>query len=283
MINMKNISVVALILLIVGIIGSALTFKSAYQAEDIIKTETILGEEIENLDIKTNNTRVDVLPTNDQDINIELSTKNSHDQLLTEVNGSTLLIQVKNKKRQLIQLDFFSFGSTLTVYVPEKVYHSFQIDTHNGRVTVDQLQASDVTVKADNGKIELENMISDTVTGQADNGEISMKNINSSTTQVKTSNGRINLDHVEGKVFGRTNNGSITLVTEHLDRSIEFEADNGIINIQTEKEPTNAILDVRVDNGKVRVFGNSNWDTIIGNGEHLIKLVMNNGNITISK
>lgn len=281
--NIKLISLIALALLIVGVIGSVFTFNSVHQSDWLTKEEIIPSEGIENLDILTNNTKIEVLPTNDSDITAELSTKSKKHELLVKVEDSTLFIEVKDKQRSFISLDFFSFGTTLVVYVPEKAYDSLQVESDNGRITIDEIEANDVNIKADNGRIELENIESTTVTGEASNGLISMKNINSSTINVNTSNGKIMLDHVEGEIFGRTSNGTIELVTKDLDRFIELETNNGKINVQTELEPTNVTFDVRVDNGKARVFGESNWDTVVGNGENLVKLKTNNGGITVTK
>ncbi len=281
--NIRLISLIALILLVVGIIGSAFTFRSFHQSDWITKEEAVPSGEIEHLDIRTNNTRIEVLPTNDSDITVELSTKNKKYELLTEVEGDTFFVQVKDKRRGFISLDFFSFGTKLTVNVPEKIFASLQVESDNGLITIEQVQANDVHVKADNGKIELENIESTDITGHASNGLITMKNINSSTINMTTSNGKLKFDHVEGNVVGKTNNGAIELTTTDLDRSIELETDNGKIDIQTEQEPTNVTFDVRVDNGKVHIFGSSNWDTVIGNGENLIKLKTNNGSINVTK
>lgn len=281
--NIKLISLIALILLVVGIIGSLFTFKSAHQSEEITKSESIDSEGIENLNILTNNSRIEVLPTNDSDITAELLTKNKKHELLAKVEDATLFIEVKDKQRSFISLDFFSFGTTLTVYVPERVYDSLQVESDNGRITIEEIQSNEVNVKADNGRIELGNIDSHTVTVQSSNGRIAVENIKSSTINTNSSNGKIILNHVEGDISGKTNNGAIELVTKDLDRSIELETDNGKINIQTEQEPTNVTFDVRVDNGKVRIFDSSNWDTVIGNGENLIKLKTNNGGITVTK
>lgn len=283
MLNIKRISLIAIALLVVGVVGSVITFKTAYQSDWITKEKVTPSEGIDNLDILTNNTKIEVLPTNDTDITAELSTKNKKHELLTKVEDSTFLIQVKDKQKSFISLDLFSFGTTLKVYVPKKVYDSLQVESDNGRITLEQIQANDVYVKADNGRIEIEDIEGATVTGKASNGLISMRNIRSTAINVNTSNGKIVLDHVEGEIFGATNNGAIELVAKDLDRPIELETDNGKINIQTEQEPTNVTFDVRVDNGKVRIFGESNWDTIIGNGENIIKLKTNNGGITITK
>lgn len=281
--NIKLISLIALALLIIGIIGSVFTFNSVHQSDWLTKEETIPSEGIDNLDILTNNTKIEVLPTNDSDITAELSTKSKKHELLVKVEDSTFFIEVKDKQKSFISLDFFSFGTALTVYVPEKVYDSLQVESDNGRITIEQIKVNDVNVKADNGRIELGSIDSNTVTVRSSNGRIAMESINSSTINANSSNGKIMFDHVEGDISGKTNNGSIELVTTDLDRSIELETDNGKINIQTEQEPTNVTFDVRVDNGKVLIFGSSSWDTVIGNGENLIKLKTNNGGITVTK
>ena len=281
--NIKFISLIAFALLVVGIIGSVFTFRSFYQSDWIIKEETISGEEIEQLDIRTNNAKIELLPTSDADITAELTTKSKKYELLTKVEGDTFLVQVKDKRRNFISLDLFSFGTSLTVYVPEKLFDSVQIESDNGLISVEQLSANNVHVKADNGKIELEGIESTAITGDASNGLITMKDIISSTVDVNTSNGKIKFDHVEGDIYGRTNNGAIEFIAEDLDRSIELETDNGKIDVQTNQEPTNVTFDVRVDNGKVRIFGSSNWDTVIGNGENVIKLKTDNGAINVTK
>ena len=66
-------------------------------------------------------------------------------------------------------------------------------------------------------------------------------------------------------------------------KKLSLIAYNGKIEIKTDKKPTNAILDLKTDNGKVTVFGEENWDTVIGKGEHLIKLISKNGKISITE
>lgn len=284
MFNVKSISVIALILLLVGIIGGVFTFNSGKQTEDWEMEEKVINnEEIMNIKVMADNTKVEILPSNDTSTKVEFSGDDSKYHLSTDVEGTTLSIDVEYRQRKFINLDFFSSLSSLTVYVPEKVYDSLQLESDNGRITAETLQAKDINVKTNNGSIILEDIKSSAIIGEADNGRIELKDINSSTIQVKSDNGKIILEHVEGDILGETSNGSITLVTQDLDRQIELETDNGKINIQTEKEPTNVIFDIKVDNGKVRMFGESNWDSVIGNGDNLIKLTTNNGGITVTK
>lgn len=264
MLNIKRISFIAFVLLIVGITGSVFTFTSAYQSKGILMQEVVQSEEVLNINISADNGKIQILPTDDIQITTELSTKNNKYELLAEVDDNTLFIEAIDQQKKFVNFDIFSFGTTLTIYIPEKTYDSLHVESDNGLITVNQMQANDIHVRTDNGKVEL-------------------RDIDSSSVKVNTSNGKVVLDHVQGDIVGKTNNGIIELVTEDLERSIDLETDNGRINVQTVQEPMNVTFDVRVGNGKIKVFGDSNWDTVIGNGEHLIKLKTDNGSITVTK
>lgn len=279
----KKISIVALILLLVGIVGSIFTFKSINTAKDVTEEKVEIQDAFDEIEISSNEARVEVLPTSDSKATIELTGKHSNYRLSADVEASTLKVDVGYRQNKLFNFDFTSALLTLKVYVPEKLYQSLQIESGNGRVQVDDLQAKNVYVKTDNGHIKLNNLESSKVTAEADNGTIDLKNVASSAVNTRADNGKIHLDNVEGNLSGKTNNGSISLVTHDLDRAIDFETDNGKIKIQTEKDPTNVIFDIKLDNGKADIFGKTNWDTVIGDGEHLIKLTAGNGKITVTK
>lgn len=264
MMNTRKISLIALMLLLIGITGSIFTFNKAYRAEEVLAQKTIADENIENIDIHTRNGRIEVLPTNEAEITAELLTKGSKYELLTKVEDDTLFIQAINQQGSFVNLNFFSIGAVLTVYIPREIYESVQVEGNNGRINLEGIQAKDIDVKTDNGRIEL-------------------KDIHSSSINVRSSNGKVIFDHVAGNISGKTNNGSIKLVTADLDRSINFETDNGKIEILTDHEPADATLDLRVGNGKINYFGKNDWNAVIGSGTNVIKLKTSNGSITLTK
>lgn len=283
MINIKRISIIALILLVVGIVGSLLTFKSMTQLQEVSE-EKVINEAFTQMEILTDNAEVRILPTNDPSAKLEISgntRKNSKYNLSTNVEGSKLFIEVKDK--QLSFLNFFPTLLSVTLYLPEKEYESLIVESDNGLIHIDTLQAREINAKTDNGKMELRNITGNTVTTEVSNGTSDLINVVTSKVSVNSSNGKIILDGVEGDLYGKTNNGSISLDTSTLDRSIEFTTDNGRITIRTEEEPTNATIDASVDNGKVDIFGNSTNHTTIGDGENLIKLRTDNGGIRIER
>lgn len=284
MLNVRKILVIAFFILLIGIIGSVLTYASANDKTDWeTANQTIDPEQVQNLDIESNNAEIDIVLTNDKEIKIEYRAQIADERLHTEINDSTLFIQVKDRSKKWFNFGLFSPTKSLKVFVPEKDYKQLDVMNDNGPIYLSNLTIEQINLLTDNGRLTMDNLKASSIGAESDNGRIELKNVLSDQIEVKTSNGKVNFEDVEGDISGQSNNGSISLKTKHLNRSLDFETDNGKIMIQTEQEPTSAVFDLRVDNGKINVFGESNWNTIVGNGDHLIKLVTHNGGITIKK
>ncbi|MGG3448370.1 DUF4097 family beta strand repeat-containing protein [Domibacillus aminovorans] len=305
MFNMKKISLIALILLLMGAAGSFITFKKMNHSVSVLEEKGITDQNITHLSVTTDNAAIEIIPTNKQETTVEVSgtaKKSSAYTFLADVEGTTLSVQLKERQTKLYNFDFISTSLSLKVYVPEKVYDSLRISSDNGRVKAANLRVKEVKVKVSNGRVELRDITGSTITTETDNGRIQaenldvkqvkattsngridLKNVYSSAVSVKADNGKIILDDVNGKVLGKVKNGMISLMTNHLDRPIEFESDNGNIKIQTEKEPTNTTFDVSVDNGKIDLLDGYKPNEIIGDGDHFIKLTTANGKISITK
>ena len=265
----KKISIIALVLLLVGIVGSLLTFRSVNVLEPVSEEQVINNQNITAIEVETQNSTVEIVPTKDADIKIELTGKTTGDSkqdLSAEINGTTLNIKLKDQRQKFFNLNFnnFSESFTLKVYLPEKEYASLKVNSSNGRIQLEQLKVKDLFAESDNGRIEL-------------------KNITSTNVNVKTDNGRITLDYVDGKIKGKSSNGRISVLTKDLDRPMELNTDNGRIEIQTEKEPTNTTFDVDTDNGSIDILDKYDENAVIGKGENLIRLSTSNGRISITK
>ncbi|WP_078380017.1 DUF4097 family beta strand repeat-containing protein [Sutcliffiella halmapala] len=280
MINIKKISIVALILLLVGIAGSAF-FLQGMKKDDWVEEERTVNDEFQTIEITTDNTQIELLPTSELAAKVELTGNDSNHVLTTEVKDNTLSIQVNYNQKKYFNFNFFDESLSLKVYVPEKQYEALQIRSNNGRITVDNIHAKDTKIKSDNGRLVISNVEGTTVTTETNNGSTSLKRVKSTTISVKSNNGKIELIDIEGEIIGNTNNGGISLATSHLDRSIQLKTDNGRITIDTEKEPTNATINVDVKNGRVDIFGSSSNHKVIGDGEHAIKLTTKNGSVTV--
>lgn len=279
---LKKLVMVASVLLIIGIVGSLFNFKTLYSDKEM-KEEKIIDTVFDTINISVDSAKIELIPTNEKNAILEYRTNYSDYNFSSEVKNSTLEVHVDMNQKKLFRFDFFSKGSALKLYIPKKQYESLQLESDNGRIMIEGIDVKTADIRTDNGRIEINNMANDNLTVNSDNGRINLANVDASTVTTKSSNGKIVLNHVTGTLSSKTNNGSISLITEDLERSIDFKTDNGKIEIQTEKEPTNVIFDLKTDNGSIDVFNQSDWDTVIGNGDNTIKLETDNGKIIITK
>ena len=265
MFTKKSISMIAFLLIIIGVVGSVLTFEKPASKSDWVTAERTIGDEhIENIQITADHTNIEVISVPDASVKLEMSGMDPENDLSASVDGTTLSIQVEHRKNSLFQFDLLASVSSLKVYVPEKAYDLLQIESDNGRIIGENLQANTLDVNTDNGLIELRHM-------------------NTSTTVAKTDNGKIILEYIEGDIRAETDNGAISLITSHLDREIELHTDIGMIEIKTDQKPTNAVIDANVEVGKISIFGESNASTVFGNGDHSISLSTDVGKINVTK
>ncbi|UOQ84523.1 DUF4097 family beta strand repeat-containing protein [Gracilibacillus salinarum] len=286
MIKMKRIVLIALILCITGVIGSAATYKFAAAGSSVTQTEQVQGKDISNIEIDADNETIEIMPTSDTAITVELTgktDKNNEKQLVVEENNQTLFVKIKSDRFRFLSFDFFDWDRTLTVHLPEKQYDRLMADVDNGYMEAAGLHIDEIDVETNNGKVDLQEMTAQSIQAESDNGKIFMKNVTADEVAVGTDNGRIELIEVEGTLQGNTSNGAISLKTSDIDRAIDFTTNNGSIKIETEKEPTNVVFETRTDNGRVSIFEDADYDMMVGEGENEIKLTTNNGSITVTK
>lgn len=260
----KKLSIVALLLVLIGGIGSFFTFPQTNQKE-ITTEKTVSSDKVKDVEILTDNASVEVLPTSDKETKVELVTKGvdvSKLDFTTEVEGKKLSIKLKEHNTFFIGFDFRSLH--LRVYIPQNQYDSFVVDNDNGKVKMSELKVKNLKVQTDNGRIELDKIVAENV-------------------DVKSANGRLEFNDVEGNLKGSSNNGKILLATKSLNRNIQLESNNGKIIIKTDKEPTNTTFKVSTHNGKINILDKYEGNTVIGKGENVVNLESNNGKIEVTK
>lgn len=261
--KIKIISVIAFLLILIGVIGSIATFKTAgNRANWVTLNEEIDVTRIQNIIIATDNANIEVLPHNESTVKIKSSGINPEKDVKTSVEEDALFIHLKHSRNKLFNFNMSSSVSSLKVYVPDKEFALIQIESDNGRIKGEGFTAVNIQVQTDNGLIELKHLKSAYILAEADNGMISFED-------------------VEGELRAETDNGAIKLITDDLDRNIELTTDIGQIDIQTTVKPINAEITASVDLGSVSIFGHSNNNTLFGDGENKIILATDIGQIKV--
>lgn len=295
------LAIVGIVLITAGAIGIKFTYSNELEA--VAEEKQIPEGDINDIYIKSMNTKVEVIATEDMSPKTELvgnNFKGSELEYDVDLTDGKLSIEIKERMMKLFSFDFRSTGLTLKVYVPDKEYKSLQAGSDNGEIDMENIHANDIDANTSNGTLNLENIKSSQLTLVTDNGQIHAKNLKTDSVNVETKNGQANLSHVDAKtvqavsdngeikltdvtgdITGETKNGYITLMVDDLERDMELETDNGKISIESKEKPENVHFDVEVDNGKVDILGEYEGTTVIGNGDHLIKLTSKNGSIVV--
>lgn len=278
---MKTLVRFLLIIFAVGVITVSVilyAISNSGAAQQDIQEEQAFGEEIEHVEINVNNSRVEILPNNDETGRIVLTGNSDDFRLKADSSGDRLEIEVRDRSR------FFNFGSnrsyTLQVHVPASGIQSLQVNSDNGAIQVKEAGAAELSIEADNGRIGLEAVESEKIAIETDNGRIELSDIDADIT-ARSSNGRILFADVSGSLQARANNGRIELTTGMLDFPVDFETDNGRIEIRTDQEPANVRIEAASDNGSIELYGQSTGQLSFGSGDILIKLTTDNGSIML--
>ncbi|WP_217587659.1 DUF4097 family beta strand repeat-containing protein [Lentibacillus saliphilus] len=267
--SVKWFVVVALIFIVIGGIGSLMTFQSVMADEDATENEQVNVENVTTIDVASVNEQVIVKKIADNaQATVEWTgkvRKGREDRLTVEVSEDTLSVKMKRERFKLFNFDFNFFNNNeLIISLPEKAYESLEVKNNNGDISIDHFIVKDVHVDTDNGRIELANLTTNRVHAETDNGKIYMED-------------------VLGEVTGRSRNGSVTLVTADLDRQINLKTNNGRIVVETAQQPTNAMIDAHTDNGRIDIFGEDGRSKLYGDGDNQVKLTTNNGSITVEE
>lgn len=301
--GLKSLLALAIILILTGIIGVAFTFHS--EKETVAEETPLDMEDFQAIDIQGDSAEVSITATDDQQPKIELSGNKPKQMPLTydvAVENGTLQVEVHTLQQKLYQFDFLRSSLTLHISLPQKEYDAIKVKYDNGKIKIKDIQAKETTAEINNGQLDLHQLTTEKLTTASDNGHINVKAVNTESLDSFTSNGKMELSDVQAKVIhtetdngkilftdvsgdlkGKTSNGSITLVTDDLERMIDFNTDNGNILIETTKKPTNTRFEVNVDNGKVNIFDEFEGSTMFGDGDNLIKLTTSNGKVTVEE
>lgn len=274
--------------------------KNEVEVTPINKIITISDNLFTNIDINVNYGSIVVSPSDSSVTIVELIGWDEKLQLSAEVIEDTLFVRLKGLRHWLFMLHFNFKAVTLNVMIPMKLYQSIAMKTDNGRISAKKLLAKKIQVntdngavqlieiaattlsaETDNGRIEIDKVQVEQITAKTDNGRIEMRNVDAVSITTETDNGRIVLEHVSGSIVGSTDNGRINVQTDSIDRNMDLQTDNGSILIESSERAENVTIHAKTSHGKIDVFGERNSRTVIGAGEHTIRLKSDNGRITV--
>ena len=265
-INLKKLSFIMGIIFIIGLGGSFITFRRGGNKVSLEEIQSFNSSNINELYVTTINTRINIYPTNEQEIKVSLAgetTRNMNYSLATEADGGVLRVQVEERQIGWLSMNFFGESVELTIYLPRKQYDLLNIDTINGAIRMSGVEVTTMEIESVNGKVELEDIFSE-------------------MTSVRNINGRIMTRNLEGDLTAETTNGQIHFISETIDQKMNLRSTNGRILMELEREPENTAFNLSTINGSTTIFGESVREKVFGQGENRVQISTTNGAIQIN-
>jgi len=281
--NIKKLLILSSTLILIGLVGSIFTFKhynsnffnlsfngfSINSNNSPITTkneEVIIKEEFLSIIANVDNAYITLSPSDDNITKVVASNipDNSSYEFSALVSDNNLKIDLKQKSP--ISINILPNNTlTLAIHLPKKVYDSIKIDSSNTLIKGENISSKEIEIETSNGIINLKNIESDILDLSSSNGKI-------------TISGKVNKE-----IIGETSNGGFDFDLKSIDLPINLEASNGSISMKVENLPTNVTFDTDTSNGNINLFDKYPDNSVIGEGENLVKLHTSNGKITISK
>ncbi|PSL41435.1 putative adhesin [Planomicrobium soli] len=275
MIALKGITLLILSLLLAAIAFGIFRYNPFTLANETSK-ETIIDEEVRNIEITTENTAILLLPSENASTEIKVTGDRKNFNLNTFVQEKNLVIETENKNP--------SSSSTteklplLTVYVPQPNIVSLTLININGSIEARDVEAYEIGAETDKGDVDFQNLYMKYIVAKTSNGNIKMKHAEAQLIKA-VAMGDIHVENTFGSFTGISSNGNIDVVLDEIMNSMDLNAENGSISVQTKESLLDAKVESEAQNGVIDILGESDANLVYGEGSYLIKLKANNGDI----
>ena len=227
-----------------------------------------------------------------QDAGFIVSGETEEKQPLTvTMEDGVLTVRREDHRRWYDHIDIFTKTPELTVYLPQsiiptleidvdtgdiqvknaKIQERMQISTDTGDLRIQSLTAVALSIETDTGDIALkQTTVATTLAIETDTGDVTLTEVTSATMQIKTSTGDVGLERVDSENLQiRTSTGDVGLervgsenlqictstgdVEGTLAREMQFDADSNTGHVRVPTSQGSAICTVRSSTGDIRL------------------------------
>ena len=256
--------------LVIALVGNLLINRYASRKPQIVEEKVLNIEEISGIlgvEIKSDFGDIEIRPTKEQEIRMVLKGNVSEHKkytFLTNINESTLEIELKQRQARLLSMNIFSEMLTLVVYLPEKQFEEINITNDVGSIIVNEVTTKKMKVRSSVGEIKLNQITAEQTLTTNDIG----------ATQIKDLMGDI---QVKSRI------GEIKFMAKTINQNIEMQSDIGAIRIEVEEVPESAIINIGTQMGTTRLFGEKTNSFQVGSGENKVNLSSQIGEIVVRR
>ncbi|OIJ12917.1 hypothetical protein BKP35_10155 [Anaerobacillus arseniciselenatis] len=283
---------------------------------EINEKEVIDGKNIETIDVNVSSPSVYLIPTDSNEITVELigeiSEKTDFEFDVTSRNNK-LDVYVKNSTTVSGWFNFSTMTTNLQLelHIPRKEYNKLNVHSSSGRITLNDLHAKNVELRASSGRIEISNVTAESeINLQTSSGRIEAVNNTAKSLQARASSGRILingqiseqispstssgsivLENFEGDVSAAASSGRVSIINDQLVGDINVSTSSGRVEIDLKNAPTSALIDFQGSSGRGSVNlpgldfeekSNNRVYGTIGAGKYEIKVRTSSGRFELN-
>jgi len=265
--NFKKLVFLALLLIVIGIAGTAMVGHGS--GGGITTLEEVADvTDVNHINIRTENQRVRVRSTTEDQARVVSSGMPTDATLTVEVLDDVLEVEVRMPRHNIrIGINFGDFRSlatppSLDVYLPLEIYNSIRVTTTNSRIDVSDVTATEIEARTTNGRIEASHLETEEIL-------------------LETTNARVEVRDVVGDVRVRSSNGRIDFHNPTIAQEVNLQTTNGRIDVNLTEVPEHADFSLSTTNSRTRIFGENRTHQTFGDGTYEVRLQTTNGRITV--
>ncbi|WP_313630789.1 DUF4097 family beta strand repeat-containing protein [Enterococcus devriesei] len=265
--------------IVVGLllVGAALVSMSSLIFHNRTSNETFTSQKtVKKLIIEDRNMPIEIVGASGNQTKISYQ-KSRDIKYKIKQKGDTLNVERQGKR--WFNFSIFNFGASnakVTVEVPRTRLKDLDVETSNGKLTVENLMLDNLDLESSNSKMQLKDLDVKTIDAETSNGNIQLDRLTFDEGSFDTSNGKFDLNNLEFKEGEfETSNGAIRL--NHL------QGTKSIYYLKTSNAKVNGtIVGGRADFATVSKTSNaSNNLTNQSDGSKELEVKTSNGDIAI--
>lgn len=261
----KKIFLFAALLIIVGVIGAALSVKPYYTDYKKTVVKSFSGTDIENIQVSSSTATIELLKSSSDEIIVESSILKKMKPAITKLEKDTLFVSLPGKEKQsFVGLNFRNNSGKIKIYLPDK-------------------QFNNIAINNDVGSINVEHVKTDTLSGHTKAGKIEYKNIHTSAIEANSEVGTVEIIDYTGELNVSSKTGTIEISTDKINDSIYSKTAVGTIEIKANEYPSDLSVSANTSVGSSTIFDNDTSSFLSGNGSIIIDLKTETGSIEVVK
>ncbi|PEP56396.1 MULTISPECIES: DUF4097 family beta strand repeat-containing protein [Bacillus] len=296
---MKKIVLIALSLLVIGGIGvGAMTvFGVAFNKTEIHKKETVAVEKIDEIEIKTSATDVEIITVDSKDIEVLLDgeiSKELVDEYKFDVKKENNRLNIKFSKNQ----NYVGWGIgtaadvNLQVKVPKKIYDTVKVTTSSGDFVAKEIETKVAEINTSSGDVSLSHSkVNEKLTAKTSSGKIKTDKSEIEVAKLNTRSGKIRVEGLHSKeLAANTSSGDIEYNDRSLRGEVECNTSSGDVKMQFDTFPESLRVEFDRSSGKADInvagllYEEKSKNQLIGvkgTGENKVKVKTSSGDFKL--